>query len=180
MPTVKLTSQHTRPDSIFIHDWIKPLLDENCQGLLRPIYRAIPPINNTNVRNPLSSRPSLLTTKVKCHFTKIVKFYKVENFKIFASIRDTRFQILVEFTPHCVSTFERTNRCRLTSDTTNCTLLIGDCSIEYKSSHEISQNYRLNFPNKRLLPVLTINQASILDRDQATLLEQFPFVYSTY
>lgn len=92
-----------------------------------------------------------------------------------------RHKCLVEFTPDCVSKFERINRSRLTSETVSCLFIIGDCSIEFRTKQEINSNFRnILFNNstwKQAIPVLIIKQASIFDRSQINLLEPVPFVY---
>ena len=95
-----------------------------------------------------------------------------------------RFNYLVEFTPDCVSHLERINRSRFTADTVHCLFAIGDCSIEYRSLNFVIKNFRVNFNNINSsegvpsIAVLIVKQVFIIDRDQVTLLKQFPFIYN--
>lgn len=93
---------------------------------------------------------------------------------------------LVELTPQCVSTFERTHRSRITSETLNCLFIIADCTLVYRSKSYASSNFKLTtkffetnkIQDRASIPILVINQAAIFDWDQVEMLVQFPFVYS--
>lgn len=87
---------------------------------------------------------------------------------------------LVEFTPKCVSDFERTNHLRITADTVNTIFIIGDVNLVYKRLSEVQQNWKLNLAiDSRLksIPVLVINQCYVFDMDQIGTTKVFPYVY---
>ncbi|CCC70285.1 hypothetical protein NCAS_0E02150 [Naumovozyma castellii] len=184
MPRVILSSKLSQTDSIFLQPWIEGLLRESLQKktyLPGNQQREVPSLNEADLRAPQCS-PKVLTNH--CHFTKVTKFFKINNYAISASIRDSRFQLLVEFTPKCVSNFERRHHRRLTSETLNCLLVIGDAAIIYKSRDQITTQFgNIDFIISKnvspLVPILQINQASLFDGDQVQHLRSFPFVYST-
>ncbi|CAD6468669.1 Y55_G0054000.mRNA.1.CDS.1 [Saccharomyces cerevisiae] len=87
---------------------------------------------------------------------------------------------LVEFSQECVSNFERTHNCRITSETTNCLMIIGDADLVYVTSPRAMSHFKIclsNISSKEIVPVLNINQATIFDIDQVGSLSTFPFVY---
>ncbi|CCD25186.1 LOW QUALITY PROTEIN: telomerase subunit EST3 NDAI_0E03690 [Naumovozyma dairenensis CBS 421] len=190
MPRVILSSKQTVSDSVFLQPWIANIIRKEIQA------KTYLPGNQRLSIARLSRRdmdaPEISETILNnySHFAKVTKFFSVNNYKIFASIRDSTYQILVEFTPQCVLEFERVYRSRITSETVNCLFVIGDCTVIYKTRSQI----RSSFPkfdlqslageknsNKNgfgLFPVLQINQASLFDSDQVQLLFEFPFIYN--
>ncbi|CCH57896.1 hypothetical protein TBLA_0A00960 [Henningerozyma blattae CBS 6284] len=134
---------------------------------------------------PLSS--SLLSNNN--HIIKITKFFKVNNYKICASVQDAECQILVELTPICVTEYERKTRDRMTSNTLDCLFVIGDCRLYFQNKNEVLHNFNCNtFRNiipglnaldrDSLIPVLVINQIICVDRHPSKSLSTLPFLHS--
>lgn len=94
---------------------------------------------------------------------------------------------LVEFSPKSVSEFEKKYRSRITSETLNSLIIIGDCNLIYMSRSQILSNYKIDIHNafpgrmknvRSTIPVLVINQVARFDMDQVESFSRFPFVYS--
>ncbi|AJR50176.1 Est3p [Saccharomyces cerevisiae YJM1418] len=178
MPKVILESHSKPTDSVFLQPWIKALIEDNSEhDQYHPSGHVIPSLTKQDLALPHMS-PTILTNP--CHFAKITKFYNVCDYKVYASIRDSSHQILVEFSQECVSNFERTHNCRITSETTNCLMIIGDADLVYVTSSRAMSNFKIclsNISSKEIVPVLNVNQATIFDIDQVGSLSTFPFVY---
>ncbi|CCK72718.1 LOW QUALITY PROTEIN: telomerase subunit EST3 KNAG_0L00960 [Huiozyma naganishii CBS 8797] len=182
MPAVKLSQTgHKFQEWIFTHPWIKNLVKLPTEeiSLMRPVRQIIPKLTTNDLKNPTRSKRVL---KNKTHFAKVMKFYSVHNYKVFACIRDSECQLLVEFHPECVSYFERFHHCRITSGTVNCLFVIGNCDLEYRSVARVNDEFRINIlPRKQKLmdqiPVLVINQATVADWGQMEAQTTFPFVH---
>lgn len=95
---------------------------------------------------------------------------------------------LVEFTPHCVSDFERKHYSRITSEIVNSLLIIGDCTMNHCDRKEIQDLFQIDvacdeFENpgnsRQSWPVLVINQMARFEMDQVELCDTFPFCYRT-
>ncbi|SMN19991.1 similar to Saccharomyces cerevisiae YIL009C-A EST3 Component of the telomerase holoenzyme, involved in telomere replication [Maudiozyma saulgeensis] len=186
MPPNKLTSRKVISDSVYLRPWIKQLIHEcykhKNKKLQRPIYNAIPRLNKKDIENPESSRCIL---RNKRHFMRISKFYKVENYTIYATIKIARHNFLVEFTANCVAEFERLYRKRFTSETLMCLFVIGSCSVEYRTYEEIDNIYHIRTLRKnsniyKKIPILVIDQAFIFDRTQVNQTEHVPFAYEYF
>ncbi|QLQ80495.1 hypothetical protein HG537_0D04950 [Torulaspora globosa] len=187
MPRIILPSRSRQKDNVFLQPWLETQLkerqDRTSATLQPPVFNFIPKLPEKEMTKPHTSTQIL---RNPCHFVKITKFYKVDAFKVFASVRDDKYQILVEFTPHCVSEFERRHRSRITYDTVNSVCIIGDCKLFYKDRLYVLQNYNLDITSfktttNRILqrvPVLVVNQISRFEMDQVDSLDQYPFVYT--
>lgn len=95
MPPNSLLSRKIITDSVYLRPWIKQMIHgcykQNNKKLQRTIYNAIPKLNKEDIESPESSRRIL---RDKRHFMRISKFHKVENYIIYATIKDCETQLL--------------------------------------------------------------------------------------
>lgn len=94
MPANKIASRSVVTDSVFLRPWIKQMFDEQRlfnMKFQKPIYHVIPKMKDEDIESPTSS-PQIM--KNNSHFMKITKFYRVENYLVYASIRDNETQML--------------------------------------------------------------------------------------
>lgn len=94
MPPNTLPSRDTLTDSVFLRPWIRKLFREkrlNGQGFQRPIRNLVPILSDLDLDSPLKSERIM---RDKRHFMKITKFYKISDYKVYASIRDNECQLL--------------------------------------------------------------------------------------
>ncbi|QLL32237.1 hypothetical protein HG536_0C04060 [Torulaspora globosa] len=190
MPKIILPSRSRQKDNVFLQPWLETRLEErqdrtyaSLAALQPPVFGFIPKLSEKEMAKPLTSAEILGNP---CHFVKITKFYGVDAFNVFASVRDDRYQILVEFTPRCVSEFERRHRSRITCDTVNSLCVIGDCKLFYRERSYVLKYYKLDIASfktttnrtLRRVPVLVVNQISRFEMDQVGTLDQYPFIYN--
>lgn len=87
---------------------------------------------------------------------------------------------LVEFTPQCVSAFERLNSIRITAKTVNTILLIGSGTLKYLPVHEAYTQWSLSIPldpRVPVVPVLVVEQCAVFDLDQVEARPSFDYLY---
>ncbi|QLG73776.1 hypothetical protein HG535_0F02870 [Zygotorulaspora mrakii] len=186
MPRVRLPSSSEQRDAILLQSWLYSRLrmaSPKISDTMMPTYSFIPSLSVEDMRNPQLSSAVLCTP---CHFVKITKFYRVHNYRVFASVRDNTHQILVVFTPKCVSNFERRYHSRITSHVVNSLIIVGDCSLHYWPPSKIQDNFDIGHNNcafseareaNKSLPILIINQMGRFEMDQVEPLALCPFVY---
>ncbi|CEP60401.1 telomerase subunit EST3 LALA0_S01e09978g [Lachancea lanzarotensis] len=182
MSKVIVSHKKKQNESFYLRSWIEPeirtLVAIHAKYPAWPIVKKFtPPCKTTSIS--LFNRYNLQDPR---HFVKITGFHNVETFTVFGSVRDDFCQLLVEFTPTCVTNFERHHAIRITSQTLNTILLIGDVTIKYVSVSDIrdtakwSLNLNLN-PQISALPVLVIGQCLAFDLDQVEARLKFPYLY---
>ncbi|CCE94149.1 LOW QUALITY PROTEIN: telomerase subunit EST3 TDEL_0H02900 [Torulaspora delbrueckii] len=187
MPKTILSSSSKQKDTVFLLPWIEksigPLIADESDIRL-PVFNFIPKLQLKDLRKPQLS-PRILRNP--SHFVKVVKFHSVNRFQVFATVRDSAHQILVEFTPQCVSEFERTHRSRITLETEHSLFIISDCKLYHRDRNYILKNFGIDMKNwqsaanhKRCstIPVLIVNQASQFEMDQIESFEHFPYLYT--
>ena len=94
MPPNSIPSRDTLTDSVFLRPWIRKLFRErrlNGHGFQKPIRNVIPRLSETDMEAPLRSERIM---RNKRHFMKITNFHKVEDYRVYASIRDNERQML--------------------------------------------------------------------------------------
>lgn len=75
-------------DSVFLQPWIQTALTEHDPRLGNSI---IPPVSIKDLRQPELSHNVLSNVR---HFVKITKFFNVDHYTVYASIRDSEVQML--------------------------------------------------------------------------------------
>lgn len=97
MPRIILSSKSKQKEAIFLQSWIEPTVRThwnsagNSQAAQLPINNIIPRLSLQDLTHPQMS-PAILQNTF--HFTKIAKFYRVDGYRVFASIRDDSHQLL--------------------------------------------------------------------------------------
>ncbi|KAL3231361.1 Telomere replication protein EST3 [Nakaseomyces bracarensis] len=88
MPPYHLKSRTNSVESIYLHSWILPCLN---RYLERHSVKVVQRIKPKDIRFPILS-PSIYRNKR--HFVKPTRFYKVDNYTVYASVKDSSHQIL--------------------------------------------------------------------------------------
>lgn len=85
---------------------------------------------------------------------------------------------LVEFTPHCVSNFERRYHQRITSSTVNSLFVIGNTSLLFYARSDAAAAFEVPalMNGSSTLPVLRVGDCAIFDQDQVESHRRFPLV----
>ena len=95
MPQIRVESNVRPRDSIFLQPWINETFKKYClddpNKFRKPIPHIISKLTPEDIKNPFFSTNVMSSPS---HFAKITKFYKVDNFKVFAAIRDSEVQLL--------------------------------------------------------------------------------------
>ncbi|AAS51905.1 ADL016Cp [Eremothecium gossypii ATCC 10895] len=179
MPKVVLASRAHKADSIFLREWlvdaVVPALERS--GACAPwagvecFIPALPPATAT-----LSLEPTVIQNPKR--FLRIVRFTRVHDFAVCAVARDAGCCILVEFTPHCVSNFERRYHQRITSSTVNSLFVIGNTSLLFYARSDAAAAFEVPalMNGSSTLPVLRVGDCAIFDQDQVESHRRFPLV----
>ncbi|CDO93905.1 unnamed protein product [Kluyveromyces dobzhanskii CBS 2104] len=181
MPNVVLSSKLKNTDSVFLQQWIKPLV--------LPVYlknekRKFWP-EQLHIVADLPQQDTVETTfhaalKPECYtFVRIIKFHRVDDYTVYATIRDSSELILCYFTAECVLNYETRNNDRITLDTLNTLFVVGKVTLQFWNQRECKRCFNLEFPTLRMVPVLKIENAQVFDRDQISSIVQFQWVYNS-
>ncbi|CUS21956.1 LAQU0S04e04764g1_1 [Lachancea quebecensis] len=181
MNMTALPAKERQSESTFLREWIlSSVMSTVKEHVSLPIWPAVPnfvpPLVKLHGHVPFNSR-TLLNRR---HFLKITNFHRIENFTVFASGRDNNCRILVEFTPQCVSKFERLNSIRITEKTVNTIFLIGAAALKYLPVNEAWAQWSLSIPldpNIPVVPVLVVEQCEVFDLDQVEVRPSFDYLY---
>lgn len=88
MPPYTLRSRGNVVESIYLHSWILHCLKRHLE---RHSVKVVQKIKEKDVRLPILG-PSIYRNKR--HFVKPTKFYKVDCYTVYASVKDSSHQIL--------------------------------------------------------------------------------------
>lgn len=181
MPNVILSSKLAKTDSIFLEDWIKATIFEpyhHCkqigQWLPIPFLIGALPLSlgsDLDFMHLMSLNPDYK------RFVRVIRFHKVENYNVYATIRDSRQSILCHFTSRCVLDYEQKFRTRITYNSANTLFVIGNVNLEFWNAKDCMAFFGLEFPHLRMVPVLRVDQAQIFDRDQIVSTLRYPWAY---
>ncbi|AQZ13249.1 EST3 (YIL009C-A) [Zygosaccharomyces parabailii] len=167
MPRALLSSRPPT-DSVFLQPWIHRTV-ASLDVCLSDIV--IPRLEPNDLSDPLMS-PTVLSNC--CHFVKISKFCSVDHYHVYAAARDSETQILVEFTPECVSQFERAHHTRITSETVHCVFVVADCHLVFRSPTYLETHWNLDTIDHAR--TLVVKQATVFDWDQVECIHDFPLL----
>ncbi|SCV05966.1 LANO_0H19108g1_1 [Lachancea nothofagi CBS 11611] len=182
MSRVVTSYKKKQNESFYLRSWIAPdILDLARIHVGFPIWprldKLIPSCDTTS-----SSLFNPQNLQNKRHFVKVTGFHKVHNYTVYGSVRDDFCHILVEFTPQCVSEFERYHSIRITDKTVNTLFLIGDVAMKYVPVRELHDPRKWSMmlgldPRISVVPVLVIGQCLAFDLDQVEASAKFPYLY---
>ncbi|BAO41057.1 telomere replication protein EST3 [Kluyveromyces marxianus DMKU3-1042] len=181
MPNVVLSSKLRPYDSIFLQEWIHSAVQRHyirnkSKRFWHPEQNLVAPLPQTQEHSFFHAafHPGSYT------FVRIVKFHKVHNYTVYATIRDASHMILCFFTSQCVLDYEMHNNDRITLNTINTLFVVGQVTLEFWNQAEVQRHYGLSFPNMPMVPILKIEQAQIFDRDQIGSTKPFNWVYYAF
>ncbi|SCU84236.1 LAFA_0D08900g1_1 [Lachancea sp. 'fantastica'] len=182
MSKVIVSYKKKQNESFYLRSWIKheieSLMAIHSRYPVWPIVkRFIPPCKTTV--HTLFNRHNLQDAR---HFVKVTGFHNVNNFTVYGSVRDDYCHLLVEFTPTCVTNFERHHSIRITSQTVNTIFLIGDVALKYVPVSDISDSGKWSFnmgldPRISAVPILVVGQCLAFDLDQVETRFKFSYLY---
>lgn len=91
---------------------------------------------------------------------KILKFLKLNkindaNFEILCILSDSNNTILCKISNKSISEFERTNKSRITEDTTNTIIMVKDIKLRWLSRIQFLNNFNNHFDNNELNDINT-------------------------
>lgn len=116
-------------------------------------------------------------SRATSRFVRIIKFHKVDQYNVYATIRDSKVLILCHFTSRCVLDYESAYHSRITLNTVNTLFVIGNVTLEFWNHKECNKCFDLQFSNLKMVPVLRIEQARIFDRDQIGSTKNYQWIY---
>lgn len=97
MPRVILPSATQQKDTVFLVSWLEERIrlrdeeEDDRAAIHLPMHKFVPKLRTSDLRNPqLSSR----VLRNPSHFVKIVKFHRVDRYRVFATVRDNAHMIL--------------------------------------------------------------------------------------
>lgn len=97
MPKVVISSTTRQKDSIFLLPWVEKKVrphftrSHEKSTIFLPVFNFIPKLSSKDLRT-LQLSPRILRNP--SHFVKIVKFHRVNRYRVFATARDSTFRIL--------------------------------------------------------------------------------------
>ncbi|QEU60918.1 Est3 [Kluyveromyces lactis] len=180
MPNVVLSSRLTNNDSVFLQEWIKPSVRpyylKNEKTRFWPEQREL--VTDLLEYDIIESTFQTALNPGPQRFVRIVKFHKVNDYTVYATIRDSTALILCYFTVDCVLDYETINNDRITLNTLNTLFVIGNVTLQFWNHRECKLWFNQDFPGLRMVPVLKIEKARMFDRDQISSNVQFEWVYN--